>query len=123
MIIPYLCPDLPAPQKAALHKLVKTPLVYTSVALRDRRAFDALKVHRIYAPNGYHTYFHLNPHVDIGAYESPAAVHEPVLVHMVRTPCKPGLPEHEQNHAGQAELWPRASRPSNATFGRSSRAH
>ena len=35
MMIPYLCPELPAPQKAALHELVKTPLVYTSVALRD----------------------------------------------------------------------------------------
>jgi spermidine dehydrogenase len=23
---------------------------------------------------------------------------------MVRTPCKPGLPEHEQNRAGRAEL-------------------
>jgi spermidine dehydrogenase len=104
MMIPYLCPELPAAQKDALHKLVKTPLVYTSVALRNRRAFDALKVHRIYAPGGYHTYFHLNPHVDIGRYESPKSAHDPILVHMVRTPCKPGLPEHDQNRLGRAEL-------------------
>jgi spermidine dehydrogenase len=104
MMIPYLCPELPAAQKDALHKLVKTPLVYTSVALRDRQAFDALKVHRVYAPNGYHTYFHLNPHVNIGGYRSPKSAAEPVLVHMVRTPCKPGLPEHDQNRAGRAEL-------------------
>ena len=104
MMIPYLCPELPAAQKDALHRLVKTPLVYTSVALRNRQAFDALKVHRVYAPGGYHTYFHLNPHVDIGRYESPKTANEPILVHMVRTPCKPGLPEHEQNRAGRAEL-------------------
>ena len=104
MMIPYLCPELPAGQKDALHKLVKTPLVYTSVALRNRRAFDALKVHRIYAPGGYHTYFHLNPHVDIGRYKSPKSAHDPILVHMVRTPCKPGLPEHDQNRLGRAEL-------------------
>ena len=104
MMIPYLCPELPAAQKDALHKLVKTPLVYTSVALRDRQAFDALKVHRVYAPNGYHSYFHLNPHVNIGSYHSPTSAAEPVLLHMVRTPCKPGLPEHEQNRAGRAEL-------------------
>ncbi len=104
MMIPYLCPELPAGQQDALHKLVKTPLVYTSVALRNRRAFDALKVHRIYAPGGYHTYFHLNPHVDIGRYESPKSAHDPILVHMVRTPCKPGLPEHDQNRLGRAEL-------------------
>jgi spermidine dehydrogenase len=104
MMIPYLCPELPPAQKDALHRLVKTPLVYTSVALRNRQAFDALKVHRVYAPTGYHTYFHLNPHVDIGRYESPKSANDPILVHMVRTPCKPGLPEHEQNRAGRAEL-------------------
>jgi spermidine dehydrogenase len=104
MMIPYLCPELPAPQKEALHQLVKTPLVYTSVALRNRLAFDSLKVHRIYAPGGYHSYFHLNPHVNIGSYQSPKSPHDPILVHMVRTPCKPGLPEHDQNRIGRAEL-------------------
>jgi spermidine dehydrogenase len=104
MAIPYLCPELPAQQKDALHKLVKTPLVYTSVALRNRKAFDALKIHRVYAPGGYHTYFHLNPHVNVGNYKSPNSARDPVLVHMVRTPCKPGLAEHDQNRAGRAEL-------------------
>jgi len=104
MMIPYLCPELPATQKAALHKLIKTPLVYTSVALRNRQAFDALKVHRVYAPSGYHTYFHLNPHVNIGGYVSPRAASQPILLHMVRTPCKPGLTEHQQNLAGRDEL-------------------
>ena len=50
MMIPYLCPELPEAQKAALHKLVKTPLVYTSVALRNWEAFKKLKVSRVYAP-------------------------------------------------------------------------
>jgi spermidine dehydrogenase len=104
MMIPYLCPELPAAQKDALHRLVKTPLVYTSVALRNWQAFDKLKVHRVYAPGSYHTYFHLNPHVDVGAYKSPKSPDQPILVHMVRTPCKPGLAEHDQNRAGRAEL-------------------
>jgi spermidine dehydrogenase len=104
MMIPYLCPELPAAQKDALHSLVKTPLVYTSVALSNRRAFDALKVHRIYAPGGYHIEIHLNPYVNIGGYGSPKSVDDPILVHMVRTPCRPGLPEHDQNRAGRAEL-------------------
>ena len=104
MMIPYLCPELPAAQKDALHKLVKTPLVYTSVALSNRAAFDSLKVHRIYAPGSYHTYFHLNPHVNIGKYRSPQSAQDPILLHMVRTPCKPGLSEHDQNRAGRAEL-------------------
>jgi spermidine dehydrogenase len=40
MVIPYLCPDLPERQKAALHALVKTPLVHTSVAIRNWRASE-----------------------------------------------------------------------------------
>jgi spermidine dehydrogenase len=104
MMIPYLCPELPPKQKDALHKLVKTPLVYTSVALRNWQAFDNLKVHHITAPGGYHTSIQLNPHVNIGAYRSTASPRDPILVHMVRTPCKHGLPEHDQNRAGRAEL-------------------
>ena len=104
MMIPYLCPELPDSQKEALHKLVKTPLVYTSVALRNWEAFDKLKVYGVYAPGGYHSYFHLNPHVTIGGYQGSNSPQDPVLVHMVRTPCKAGLPEHDQNRAGRADL-------------------
>ena len=106
MMIPYLCPELPAAQRDALHKLVKTPLVYTSIALRNWESFDKLKVSRVHAPGGYHSSFQLNPKVDIGQYRSSASPSEPILLHMTRTPCKPnmGLPEHEQNKAGRAEL-------------------
>ncbi len=106
MMIPYLCPELPQAQKDALHKLVKTPLVYSSVALRDWEAFQKLRVDRVYAPGGYHSSFMLNWKVDIGEYRSPSSPSEPILVHMTRTPCRPyaGLTEHEQNKAGRAEL-------------------
>jgi spermidine dehydrogenase len=104
MMIPYLCPELPETQKAALHSLVKTPLVYTSVALRNWQAFDKLKIHRVYAPGGYHTSLNLNAHVNIGAYRSSNSPDQPILLHMVRTPCKPGLSEHDQNRAGRTEL-------------------
>jgi spermidine dehydrogenase len=49
-VIPYLCPELPARQRDALHSLVKTPLVYTTVALRNWRVFKALGVAEVYAP-------------------------------------------------------------------------
>jgi spermidine dehydrogenase len=104
MMIPYLCPELPAAQKAALHDLVKTPLVYTSVALRNWQSFHKLGIHSVYAPGCYHTNISLNPRVDVGSYRSPTNPSEPILVHMTRTPCKPGLSEHDQNRAGRAEL-------------------
>jgi len=104
MMIPYLCPELPARQKDALHYLVKTPLVYTSVALRRWRAFATLGVREIYAPGAYHSRVWLNEMVDIGGYRSVRSPEEPILVHMVRTPCEPGLDERAQHRAGRHEL-------------------
>jgi len=104
MMIPYLCPELPQLQKDALHKVVKTPLVYTSVALRNWKAFHTLGIKSVYAPGGYHTELALNWPVDIGAYASERSPDKPVLLHMTRTPCKPGLPEFDQNRVGRAEL-------------------
>jgi spermidine dehydrogenase len=104
VMIPYLCPELPPNQKAALHEAVRSPLVYTSVALRNWQAFKKLGVHHVYAPGSYHSDFGLNPRVDIGEYRSPAAPEEPMLIRMLRVPTHPGLTEHEQNKAGRAEL-------------------
>ena len=104
MMIPYLCPELPQRQQQALHALVKTPLVYTAVAIRNWRALAKLGVLEIHAPGGYHTRMRLNPCVDIGAYRTPRSPEQPTLLHMERIPCQPGLPEHEQNKAGRADL-------------------
>jgi spermidine dehydrogenase len=46
----------------------------------------------------------LNERVDIGDYHSSVSPEQPILLHMVRVPCRPGLPEHEQNKAGRTEL-------------------
>jgi spermidine dehydrogenase len=104
MMIPYLCPELPEAQKSALHDLVKGPLVYTTVALRNWQAFHRLGISAMRAPGGYHTYLRLNPAVDIGGYTAERLPDRPILLHMTRTPCHPGLSEHDQNRAGRAEL-------------------
>ncbi|MBS0367205.1 MAG: NAD(P)/FAD-dependent oxidoreductase [Proteobacteria bacterium] len=104
MMIPYLCPELPQAQRAALHSLVKTPLVYTTVALRNWQAFRKLGIWRVYSPGCYHSSFLLNPNVDIGSYRSVTDPGRAVLIRMTRTPCRPGLPEMQQNRAGRAEL-------------------
>jgi spermidine dehydrogenase len=104
MMIPYLCPELPEPQKQALRTLVKTPLVYTQVALRDWTAFQRLGIRDIQAPGSYYFCLALNPTIDIGDYASERSPKRPTLIHLTRTPCRPGLPSREQNLAGQAEL-------------------
>ncbi|HLK04728.1 MAG TPA: FAD-dependent oxidoreductase, partial [Candidatus Acidoferrum sp.] len=104
MAIPYLCTDLPEKQKDALHYLVKVPLVYASVGLRNWNSFQNLGIHSVHAPGAYWNNFQLNWPVDMGDYKSPRSPDEPILLHMSRTPCKPGLPAREQHKAGRMEL-------------------
>src|SRR3546814_7598030 len=88
MMIPYICPELPEAQKEALHYLVKTPLVYTTVALNNWRAFQRLGVSSVTCPGGYHTGFSLNHAQHIGGYRSHGTPDEPILIHMTRTPAR-----------------------------------
>ena len=104
MMIPYICPELPEKQREALSCLVKTPLVYTHVALRNWTAFAKLGVHQIVAPGAYHTYTALDFPVSIGEYTFPSKPEEPMVLFMLRTPCRPGLPMSEQFRAGRIEL-------------------
>jgi len=103
-MIPYLCPELPGKQKEALSYLVKMPLVYSHVALQNWNSFAKLNVHHIVAPGGYHTYTALDFPVSLGQYRFPSNPEEPAVLFMLRTPCKPGLPQRVQNRAGRAEL-------------------
>lgn len=103
-MIPYICPTLPQKQKEALSYLVKTPLVYTHVALRNWTSFAKLGIHHIVAPGGYHTYTALDFPVSIGEYAFPSKPEEPMVLFMLRTPCRPGLPMREQFRAGRVEL-------------------
>jgi spermidine dehydrogenase len=103
-VIPFICPELPDAQKQALRYLVKTPLVYASVALRSWRAFAKLGVSDVHFPAMYFADVSLDQATSMAGYRSVAGVDEPVLVQMVRTPCVPGYSQREQNNAGKAEL-------------------
>lgn len=104
MIIPHLCPELPAAQQEALHQMVKIPLVYSNVALANWQAFVKLGIHSVYAPGGYHSSLSLDPQTRIGRYRTPHDPDQPIVLHMIRTPCSPGLTADLQNRIGRAEL-------------------
>jgi spermidine dehydrogenase len=103
-MIPYICPSLPPKQKEALSYLVKTPLVYTHVALRNWTSFAKLGVRQIVAPGGYHTHTALDFPVSIGEYAFPSKPEEPMVLFMLRTPCKSGLDMRTQYRMGRVEL-------------------
>ncbi len=103
-MIPYLCPELPDKQKEALSYLVKAPLVYTHAAIRNWTSFQKLGVRHIESPGSYHVYTALDFPVSLGDYKFPSQPEDPMVLFMLRTPCKPGLPQRDQNRAGRGEL-------------------
>ena len=103
-LIPSLMPELPEPQRQALAYPVKVPMVYTNVLLRRWTAFEKLGVSAIDAPGMYHTECSLDPGTTFGGYRGVTTPDEPILLHMVRNPNKPGLTRKEQNRVGQEEL-------------------
>jgi spermidine dehydrogenase len=104
MFIPYLAPELPAHQKEALAHNVKAPLVYTSVFLKNWRAFEKLGVARVNCPSMYHDLLELTEAADLGDLHHARSPSEPIAVHMTRTPASPGLSRKEQHRVGRAEL-------------------
>ncbi len=104
-VVPYLCPEMSEPQKEALAYAVKQPLVYVNVQLRNWKAFEKLGVSGIYAPNSYFSSTVLDFPVSMGSYKFPSSPEEPCLLHLLRTPCKPGLTAKEQFKAGRYELF------------------
>ena len=104
MMIPYVCPELPAAQKEALHYGVKVPLVYTAVSLRNWTAFSKLGIRGATTPGLYHTGMNLEQPTNIGDYRPTLTPDQSILVRMTRTPCKPGLPARDQQRIGHADL-------------------
>src|SRR5215475_10343860 len=104
MVIPYLCPEMSEEQKRALHYCVKIPLVYTNVQIRNWESFRNLGLSSIYAPGGYFSTVSLDFPVSMGEYRFPSSPNDSCLLHLLRTPCKPGLPCKDQYRAGRWEL-------------------
>jgi len=104
-MVPFVCPEIPAEQKEALEYGSKVPLIYTTVAIRNWKAFEKLGIQNVSCPGMYHNSVGLNSVVDIGDYTSPKSPDEPILLHMLRTPCHPGLSARDQQRAGRYELF------------------
>ena len=103
-VIPYLCPDLPERQREALRSPEKTPLVYSSIGVRNWRPFVELGLASVYAPGSYFSSIELNESVQIGDYETSRNPDQATLLRLDRMPCAPGRTEREQNRAGRIEL-------------------
>jgi spermidine dehydrogenase len=104
-IVPYLCPELPDAQKAALRLSVRKPLVLSTVALTNWRAFAKLRIQTITSPGSFYYISMLELGIDIGAYRGAAANPDnPAALLMVHAPDFPGLPARDQYRSARATL-------------------
>lgn len=104
MFIPYIATELPAVQREALAYGVKGPLVYTSVAVRNWRAFQKLGVWGVRSPTMFHSAVSLSEHVGLGGLQPAQSPDEPAVLKLDKYMTVPGLPKRDQHRAGRAEL-------------------
>ncbi len=106
MMIPYLMPELPQAQRAALAQNVKTPLVYTNVVVRNWLPWLELKVSQIAAPTSFFSDIALDFPVNLGGYNHPRDPGEPMVLHLEHVPGAPnsGLDARAQFRIGREKL-------------------
>ena len=103
-VVPFLVPEMPAEQRRALSYPPKVPLVYTNALLRDWTAFAAAGARAIHFPAGFHASLSLDFPVSLGGYRFSRGPEDLIVLHCVRTPCRPGRSAREQHRAGREEL-------------------
>lgn len=104
-VIPYLCPDMPAEQRDALHYNVHTPNLWVNVWLRDWKAFHKAGACLMNAPGAYYASIILEPPVSVGGYQHSASPDQPAHVSLLRGYGAPGLPVKDQFRAGRIEMY------------------
>lgn len=103
-MIPYMCPELPETQREALSYALKAPKVYTSVLIRNWKAFQRLGLSQAFCPGSYHDSVGLGDPISMGEYRCPRTPDEPMVLQLYRVPLYPGSPAPEQWKAGMWEL-------------------
>ena len=104
MMIPYIMPELPQAQKDGLAYGVKTPIVFTNVALRNWRAWEKLKISTIESPGMYYESAALAEPASLGSLLHPQTSAEPIAVRLIKTFTMPGLPRRDQHRAGRQQM-------------------
>ena len=98
MMIPYIVPDLPKEQDAALKLQTKTPLQYTTVGLKNWRGMKEMGIGLAMSPGNMHQVVQMDFPVTMGGYEFTKTPNDPCIIQMVSCPTGEtvGAPAVEQ---------------------------
>ncbi len=95
--IPYLCPELPEPQKEALGYGVKVPLILSNVVLKNGRAWRKLGVDSVLCPQDPYDVMTTAPPTSTGGHKPPGSANDPMVVFLIGVP-KPRITGTETSH-------------------------
>jgi spermidine dehydrogenase len=98
MMIPHIVPDLPSEQDAALRRLSKVPLQYTTVGVTNWRAMKEMGIGMAMCPGNIHQVVGMDYPVSMGGYEFTKTPNDPCILHMRSAPVGEtvGAPSDEQ---------------------------
>jgi len=82
MMIPHIVADLPKEQDAALRRLSKVPLQYTTVGVTNWRAMKELGIGMAMCPGNTHQVVGMDYPVSMGGYEFTKTPDDPCILHM-----------------------------------------
>ncbi len=86
MMIPHIVSGLPEEQDAALRLQTKSPLLYTTVGLRNWRAFKEMEIGLAMSPGNMHQAVLMDFPVSMGGYEYTKSPNDPCVVQMISCP-------------------------------------
>jgi len=98
MMIPHIVPNLPEKQDAALRRLSKVPLQYTTVGATNWRAMKEMGIGMAICPGNIHQVVGMDYPVSMGGYEFTKTPNDPCILHMRSAPVGEtvGAPPVEQ---------------------------
>lgn len=97
MIVPHVVAGLPEQQAAALAMQDKSPLQYTTVGLRNWRAFKELGIGMAMSPGNMHQAVLMDFPVSLGGYQFTSNPDQPCVIQMISCPYgKIGAPRKDQ---------------------------
>jgi len=98
MMIPHIVQDLPEEQDAALRKLTKVPLQYTTVGVTNWRAMKEMGIGMAMCPGNIHQVVGMDYPVSMGGYEFTKSPDDPCVLHLRSCPVgdTAGAPAVEQ---------------------------
>ena len=125
-VIPYLVPELPAAQKAALHLAVRGVNIWINVGIRNWKASEKLGVSSISCPGSLYPGYaavRFNQAVSLGRYRWARTPSDPIVLNLGSSgsgiKLQSGLPARDQFRAAREDMY----RTTFETFERKIRTH